>query len=484
MIIVFLKRLLIICFVFLFNPVIFASGEVQKIKERGSLILATNAELPPWEFEEGEKVVGVDIDIAQKIAEKLGVSLKINNISFDALPLEIANGSCDLVLAAMASSEEREKNISFSNKYYSARQLILTRTDSDVTSPEDLTEKCVGVCIGYTAHAYCSEEYKTNVYNTGMDAAVDLINKKVDVVVIDDLLANEIQKKNSDKIRILGEPLFSEDYKAAMPKGSDLASVINEVIEELLNENFVNLKIESYSKQYEIKDNGITSQIYDNLIYKERYKNILNGLGLTIEITFLSLIIGIILGSLTAWATMYSGKNVFVSAAKLVSKIYVNIIRGTPVVCQLFIIYYVFLSSLGIGRTTSAVIAFGINSGAYVSEIIRSGVLSVDIGQTEAGKALGLSNFLITKYVIAPQALKNSIAALCNEFVQLIKETSVAGFIGVVDLARAGEIIRSQTLSPLIPLASVAIIYFLIIWVITFFVNLLEKKLRMFEIRD
>ena len=140
--------------------------------------------------------------------------------------------------------------------------------------------------------------------------------------------------------------------------------------------------------------------------------------------------------------------------------------------------YYIIIGPFGVDNIISAILAFGINSGAYVSEVIRSGILSVDSGQIEAGKALGLNDSQIMSGIIAPQALKNSLAALCNEFIQLLKETSVAGFIGVMDLNKVGETIRAQTLSPAIPLISVALIYFIIVCLVGVLVSFLERRLR------
>ena len=157
---------------------------------------------------------------------------------------------------------------------------------------------------------------------------------------------------------------------------------------------------------------------------------------------------------------------------------YISLIRGTPIVCQLFIMYYIVIGPLGVNDIVSAILAFGINSGAYVSEVIRSGILSVDSGQIEAGRALGLSESQIMSGIIAPQALKNSLASLCNEFIQLFKETSVAGFIGIMDLNKVGEAIRAQTLSPAIPLLSVATMYFVVVYLAGILMSFLERRLR------
>ena len=150
---------------------------------------------------------------------------------------------------------------------------------------------------------------------------------------------------------------------------------------------------------------------------------------------------------------------------------------------QMFIIYYLILGSTGLSKILVAMITFGINSGAYVSEIIRAGISSVDKGQFEAGRSLGLTEITTMNKIIFPQAFKNIIPTLCNEFISLVKETSVAGFIGVVDLSKAADIIRSQTYEPFVPLVSTAVIYFIIVCVISHFMSVLERSMKRSDIR-
>ena len=158
--------------------------------------------------------------------------------------------------------------------------------------------------------------------------------------------------------------------------------------------------------------------------------------------------------------------------------LYVTIIRGTPVVLQLMIIYYIILKSYEINILTVGIIAFGLNSAAYVSEIIRSGIESIDKGQMEAGRSLGFNYFQTMKYIILPQAIKNILPPLCNEFITLIKETSVAGYIGIMDLTKASDIIASRTYDYFFPLMFIAIIYLVLTLGLSKLVNKLERKLN------
>ena len=207
------------------------------------------------------------------------------------------------------------------------------------------------------------------------------------------------------------------------------------------------------------------------------------GLLRTLEITFFAVMIGIVLGFLVAIVRtthLQTGKLRFIDA---ICRVYLTVIRGTPVVIQLLIIYYVVFASVNIDKTIVAVLAFGINSGAYVAEIVRAGIMSVDRGQTEAGRSLGLSHTRTMWYIIIPQAFKNVLPALANEFITLLKETSVSGYIATQDLTKGGDIIRSRTFSAFMPLIAVAVLYLAMVMILTTGVARLERRLRRSDYR-
>lgn len=216
----------------------------------------------------------------------------------------------------------------------------------------------------------------------------------------------------------------------------------------------------------------------NNFITDNRWQYLFFGLLRTLQITVFAVIIGIALGFLVAIVRtthMQTGKLRFLDA---VCRVYLTVIRGTPVVIQLLIIYYVIFASLYVDKTIAAIFAFGINSGAYVAEIVRAGIMSVDRGQTEAGRSLGFSHAKTMWYIIFPQAFKNVLPALANEFITLLKETSVSGYIATQDLAKAGDIIQSRTYSPFMPLIAVALIYLSIVMLLSAGVTRLERRLR------
>ena len=226
-----------------------------------------------------------------------------------------------------------------------------------------------------------------------------------------------------------------------------------------------------------------------NFINDNRYLLLLRGLGNTLIITLFALLIGILIGTLVAAVRSTYDKNAefyrlhggfagkLMKALNALCKLYLTVIRGTPVVVQLMIMYFIIFAGSS-SDLTVAIIAFGINSGAYVAEILRGGIMSVDPGQFEAGRSLGFNYVQTMFFIVIPQMFKSSLPALCNEFISLLKETSVAGYVPIVELTKAGDIIRGRTYSAFMPLIAVALVYLTIVIILTKLVGLLERRLR------
>lgn len=334
---------------------------VKKEVERtnGTLRVGTNAEFPPYEYYEGGEVVGIDIDIMQAVCDALGMELEIEDMAFDSVISAVSTGKVDIGASGFTVTEERKKNINFSDSYTTSKQVIIV-----------------------------------------VDSAADGGNA------------------------------------------------------------------------------GLAEKFYDNFIKDARYMYLVKGLGNTLLITIFAVMIGIVLGFLIAVVRTTHDRNGGLSVLNAICKVYLTIVRGTPVMIQLLIIYYVIFQSVNTGKLLVAVIAFGLNSAAYVAEIVRSGIMAVDIGQFEAGRSLGLTYSQTMTSIIMPQAIKNILPALCNEFISLLKETSISGYIGMMDLTKGGDIIRSVTYEAFMPLIAVAIIYLLLVMGMSKLVNILERKLR------
>ena len=222
---------------------------------------------------------------------------------------------------------------------------------------------------------------------------------------------------------------------------------------------------------------NIADGFHTNIIASDRWLLLLKGLLTTLEISLFAVIIGLILGVVLALAKISKSKNIVIALFRWISNAFIDIIRGTPSFVQLLIINFVVFASVDVDRVIVASIAFGLNSAAYIAEIIRAGIQSINKGQTEAGRSLGLSEGQTMRFIILPQAIKNILPALGNEFIVLVKETSVAGYIGAYELTKASQIITSRTYNSFWPLFAIAVIYFVVVKILTFFLTKLENKL-------
>ena len=215
-----------------------------------------------------------------------------------------------------------------------------------------------------------------------------------------------------------------------------------------------------------------------NFIEDNRWKYIVDGLKITLIVTIFAVLIGVLLGFLIAIVRTTHDKTGKLKILNAICKVYLTVIRGTPVVVQLMIIYFVIFASVDVSKTIVAILSFGMNSSAYVAEIFRSGIMAVDYGQFVAGSCLGFNYCQTMIYIIMPQAFKNVLPALGNEFIVLLKETSVAGYIALQDLTKGGDIIRSRTYDAFMPLMAVAIIYLVMVMIFSKLVSMLERRLR------
>lgn len=236
-----------------------STSTLDAIKKNGFITMSTNAEFEPFEFKDGDKIIGIDLEISQKIADKLGVELKVNDVAFDSLVPELTSSKADFVAAGMTADEDKKKNVDFSDNYFDAGQAIIVKKGSDIKAPDDLNGKKVGVQTGTTSDKYCTNEdgsSKIKVgsverYNKSMDAVSDLIAGRIDAVVVDNFPADKFVEKNSDKIAKLDDMLTSEQYAIAVKKGNtELLEVINQTLKEM-------------------KDSGDLQKVFDKYLAKD-----------------------------------------------------------------------------------------------------------------------------------------------------------------------------------------------------------------------
>lgn len=327
------------------------------------------------------------------------------------------------------------------------------------------------------------EDATVKRFKNASSAIMELKNKGADAVIIDTIIA-EIFCKQTDGIEAVPVKGTEEDTVFCIEKG-------NTEITELINDGLAKVKENGtydtlYAKYFsgEKSEQIIATQEEDGFIgtlkfifvQDNRWKYYANGLGTTLIVSLLSVLIGVILGLLVAIIRINADNRGKRTLASSVAAFYVDVIRGTPSVLQLMIVYFaVFHSRLGY---IAAVVSFGINSGAYVSEVIRGGIQAIDKGQSEAGRSLGLSYNDTMRFVVIPQAVKNILPAMGNEFIQLIKETSILGYVGIVDLTKAASYVSSRTYQMFIPLLAAGIVYYLIVKVLAILLGKFERRLK------
>lgn len=418
----------------------------------GYIILGTSADYPPYEslktVNDKLTVVGIDIELAKEIAKALNKNLKVVNRDFDFLLDDLTNGKVDFVISGMNPTPERLEIVDFSNIYYEATHSVLVHKDfvNNYTSSSDLNKATlkIGAQLGSVQQDIVEEEFASaqKIYLKDVNNLImQLKDKKLDAVVLETPVASSFATKHANIVETNFFVGSGEDGTAvAVQKGNtELLNAINSVIDELISTGMME----------EIIANAILS---DNatepakLISPTTIKLLLQGIVMTIVLALLSVLFGSILGIFITFMRISNNK-----VLKTISKGYVEIVRGTPLLVQVLLIYSFFnlpvILFLGVDLSSfiPGVLALLINSSAYVSEIFRSGIQSVEVGQKEAGLSLGLSESSIMKKIILPQAIKNIIPALGNEFITMIKETSIFMYLGVAELMYNASIIKAET---------------------------------------
>lgn len=345
-----------------------------------------------------------------------------------------------------------------------------TRGKTPYISPEETT-RTNGTLIMATNVAFPPYEYYENGKETGID--VDLSR------AIADKLGMELQISDIE---------FDSIIVAVQSGKADIGIAGMTVTEDRLK-NIDFTYSYTTSKQVIIVNTGtdtgmmsLKERLYQTFIEDARWKYIPQGLKNTVIITLFAGIMGIVFGFILAVIRVAYDRNGeagrLIKFLNTIARIYLTVFRGTPVMVQLLIMYYVVFAGIKVNPIIAAVLAFGLNSAAYVAEAVRAGIISIETGQFEAGRSLGFTYGQTMWYIIMPQAVKNSLPAMCNEFIALLKESSIVGYIGLVDLTKAGDIIRSTTYEAMLPLCSVALVYLVIVMLMTAGVSRLERRLK------
>ncbi|MDT3186446.1 ABC transporter permease subunit [Staphylococcus aureus] len=448
----------------------------EKIKERGELRVGLSADYAPMEFEHTvngkTEYAGVDIDLAKKIAKDNNLKLKIVNMSFDSLLGALKTGKIDIIISGMTSTPERKKQVDFSDSYMMTKNIMLVKKDkvNEYKDIKDFNNKKVGAQKGTEQEKIAQTEIE-NASITSLSRLPDVIlalkSGKVEGAVVEKPVAEAYLKQNP-KLGI-SNVKFNEEEKdtvIAVPKDSPkLLSQINKTIKEVKDKGLIDKYMTNAANAMN-DDSGFISK-YGNFFLK--------GIKITILISLIGVALGSILGAFVALMKLSKIKII-----SWIASIYIEILRGTPMLVQVFIVFFGITAALGldISALVCGTIALVINSSAYIAEIIRAGINAVDKGQMEAARSLGLNYRQTMKSVIMPQAIKNILPALGNEFVTLIKESSIVSTIGVGEIMFNAQVVQGISFDPFTPLLVAAALYFVLTFVLTRIMNMIEGRLN------
>lgn len=449
-----------------------SEDSLAKIKAKGEIVLGTSPDYPPYEFMAKGKVVGMDIEIAKKIAKDMGVKLVIKKMSFDSLLVALQSGKVDMVISGVNPTAKRAKSVDFSKSYYKAGQYILiNKSDKGVyKNRNSFSDKKLGAQTGSLPYNLAKSHAKGATVK-GMDTVSDLVialkSHKVEGVVLDEPTAKAYAENDSSIVAVNGKfDLGSNETNdvVAVAKGStSLTTQINHSIDDIKANNSITGYLKTAGSYMKVNTANTSMWHY--------WKYFALGIEYTVGISAISVVLGFLIGILLAFMRLSK-----VKVFKWLGTAYVEFVRGTPLMVQILFVYFGLGVIVNIPAVISGIIAVSLNSGAYVCEVIRGGILSIDKGQDEAARSLGLNSHDTMFSVVLPQAIRNIWPALGNEFVSLIKETSIVSIIGVSDMIYQLKIVQADTYRGVIPIVITMILYFILTFAIS-------RILRHYEIK-
>lgn len=453
-------------------------SSLERIQDEGVLVVGTSADFPPFEFYavvDGERqVVGMDMMIAQKIADDLGVELQIQDIGFDSLLPALEARNVDVVIAGMTPTAERRRSVDFSDIYFQTFQNIMVRSaDQDVyDSIESLSGQRVGVQSGSLQEGLAEQipDVETMSLTNISDLLLALKTNRIEAIVMQGPNAEAHADHDEDLYTfVAGFDMDDDDAGSAIAFRQGEASLVDAV-----NESLAEIEEQNLTEEYlAIAGEYMAQESAEEGFVASYWEYFWDGTLITLLISAAGVLFGLILGSLLA--LMRLSKNVLL---KLLGTTYVEFVRGTPLLIQVMFIYFASGMFFNLPALTAGIIAVSLNSGAYIAEIIRSGINSVNKGQNEAARSLGMSKKQTMRHVIFPQALKNIWPALGNEFITIIKESSIVSVIGVGELIFQTRVVRSISFQGILPLFVTMLIYFTLTFSLTKLLNYYEGSMN------
>jgi arginine/lysine/histidine/glutamine transport system substrate-binding/permease protein len=451
--------------------------------------VGTEPTFPPFEMKDDASgdLIGFDIELMNALGEAAGREIEFVSLPFDGLIPALQSNTIDAAISGMTITAERAQTIDFSRPYFEAGLAIAVREGNDeIESFENLEGKRIAVQIGTTGAEQANAIAGANVstFDNAPLALQELVNGRVDAVV-NDLPATlyAINEANLQGVKIVGELITEEYYGIAIPKNSEVLGEINTALDQLIQDGTY---AQIYRKWF-VSDPPILPQVAPALSaaagssfnWGRLFQNLLKGAGVTLMLTAFSFFFGLIGGSLIAFALISP-----IKPLRLLCRVYVDFFRGTPMLVQLFMIYFglpALFQNLGFeisfNRFFAAVLALSLNVAAYLAEILRGGIQSIDRGQWEAAESLAMNPVESMRYVVFPQAFRRILPPLGNEFITLIKDTSLAAVIGFEELFRQGQLVVATTYRAFEIYLAVAIVYLIMTSIASYLFKRLEASM-------
>ncbi|MBC1434852.1 ABC transporter permease subunit [Listeria rocourtiae] len=447
------------------------------IQKTGRLVVGLSADYPPYEFHKTIKgkdtIVGFDISIAKKIAKDMGVTLDIKEMDFDSLLPALKTNKIDMIISGMSPTPERLKEVDFSDPYMTVQQkVVIRKADEDkFKTTNDFQGATVGAQKQTTQEALAQDELtgaKVKSLSKVTTLMLELQQKKLDAVVLegpvadayisqyDDLMISDVQFVNGTKQTAI-----------AMNKGTtSLQKRVNASLQEIKDKNLL--------KEYQEEANK--AMFKDGNFFTQYGSYYIKGALYTIGIAAVGVLFGSILGALLALMKLAKTRWL-----RWPANCYIEFVRGTPLLVQIFLVYFgttAVFGGLNLPAIVAGCIALSLNSAAYVAEIIRAGIMAVDKGQEEAARSLGMTKVASMRYIILPQAIKNILPALGNEFITVIKESSIVSIIGITELMFMSGVVAGASFNAVLPYAVAAVIYFILTFGLSRLLGVAERRMR------
>jgi His/Glu/Gln/Arg/opine family amino acid ABC transporter permease subunit len=436
------------------------------------ITVGISADYPPFDMMINGKVDGFDADIANEIGKILNKKIIIKEIDFSNLIPSINSKVIDIAISNISATNERKKTVDFSIPYFKNEAVIIYNNKNEYKNINSITpNKVIGVQLGSVFEDFAKNNFPNNTVSSLNKLPIlleEFLLERIDYVIFDSIQAEFFIKKHPQyKMSLLEN--FNGDISIALEKKSHLTNDINNAIQELFN----NGTIEKLKQKWLVDYSLNTEEISKNNMLIKNSIFIVSGISVTIFFAFSGSIFGFLIGLSLTFLSNINSK------LKCIVNVYISLLRGTPIILQLSILYFIIPKIIGsnVSIYWAGIIGFSLNSAAYIFEHIKAGIKAIDKGQLDAATALGISNKTINKIIILPQAIRNITPSIINEFINLVKETSIISVFGVSDIMRRANIVASEQYDFLSSLLIAGACYYILITSLTIVLNIVEKKL-------